>query len=138
MRDLNAIDIDHASRTGWFGPGLSAGELTAALEAKGLILPLRDSGSVGLGGITLGRGIGFLARKHGVTVDSPLAAEIVTANGEIIIADAEQHPDLFWALRGGGGNFGVVTRFKFQLQAFPDFIGGSLILPAAAPPLQPC
>jgi len=130
LRDLNSIDIDDASRTGWFSSGLSAGEVTAALEAKGLILPLGDSGSVGLGGLTLGGGIGFLARKHGLTVDSLLAAEVVTADGDIIFADAERHSDLFWALRGGGGNFGVVTRFKFQLQALPDFIGGPLFLPA--------
>jgi FAD/FMN-containing dehydrogenase len=115
LRDLNGIDIDPANRTGWFGSGLSAGEVTAALEAKGLILPLGDSGSVGLGGITLGGGIGFLARKHGLTVDSLLAAEVVTADGDIIIADAERQPDLFWAL-----------------QALPDFIGGPLILPATA------
>ncbi|MBN9316659.1 MAG: FAD-binding oxidoreductase [Devosia sp.] len=130
LRDLTGIDIDHAGRTGWFGTGLNAGAVTAALEPHGLILPLGDSGTVGLGGITLGGGIGYLVRKHGLTIDSLLAAEIVTADGDILVADAEHHSDLFWALRGGGGNFGVVTRFRFRLHALPSFVGGPLILPA--------
>jgi FAD/FMN-containing dehydrogenase len=71
-----------------------------------------------------------MARKHGLTIDSVLAAEVVTAAGDILIADELRHPDLFWALRGGGGNFGVVTRFCFQLQPLPEFTGGMLVLPA--------
>ena len=130
LRELKAIEIDHADRSGWFGAGLTAGEVTAALEKDGLILPLGDSGSVGLGGITLGGGVGYLVRKWGLTIDSLLAAEIVTANGDIVVADAERHAELFWALRGGGGNFGVVTRFRFRLQALPSFIGGPLVMPA--------
>lgn len=130
LRDLNTIDIDRTALTGWFGTGLTAGDVTAALEQQGLILPLGDSGTVGLGGITLGGGVGYLARKYGLTIDSLLAAEVVTAEGEIILVDAEHHSDLFWALRGGGGNFGVATRFKFRLTALPQFIGGPLILPA--------
>ncbi len=130
LRDLKGIELFRASLTGWFGSGLTAGEVTAALEPSGLILPLGDSGTVGLGGITLGGGIGFLVRKYGLTIDSLLAAEIVTADGDIIVADADHHADLFWAVRGGGGNFGVVTRFKFRLTALPSFIGGPLIMPA--------
>ncbi|WP_423065821.1 FAD-binding oxidoreductase [Devosia sp. CN2-171] len=130
LRDLKSIELYQASLTGWFGTGLNAGEVTAALEPNGLILPLGDSGSVGLGGITLGGGIGYLVRKYGLTIDSLLAAEIVTAEGDILVADADHHSDLFWALRGGGGNFGVVTRFKFRLTSLPSFIGGPLIMPA--------
>lgn len=130
MRELKGIEISAENQTGWFGTGLTAGEVTAALEPMGLILPLGDSGTVGLGGITLGGGIGFLVRKYGLTIDSLIAAEIVTADGEILVADADHHADLFWALRGGGGNFGVVTRFRFRLTALPSFVGGPLVMPA--------
>ena len=84
----------------------------------------------GIGGITLGGGVGFLVRKHGLTIDNLLAAEIVTADGELLRVDAEHHPDLFWAIRGGGGNFGVATRFKFRLHEVDAIVGGMLILPA--------
>ena len=130
LRDLNAIDIDKAARTAWCGAGLTAGEVTRAVEQHQLIVGFGDSGSVGIGGLTLGGGMGYMLRKHGLTIDSLLAAELVTANGEIIVADASHHADLFWALRGGGGNFGVVTRLKFQLQPLEHFTGGPLILPA--------
>ena len=129
LRDLNRIEIDQASRTAWIGTGLTAGEVTAALEPHGLIIGFGDSGSVGVGGLTLGGGIGFLVRKHGLTIDSLLAAEIVTAAGDIVIADASHHQDLFWAIRGGGGNFGVATRLKFRAEPLPEFIGGPLVLP---------
>src|SRR5690606_26244725 len=83
-----------------------------------------------IGGITLGGGIGYLVRKHGLTIDSLLAAEIVTADGQLLRVDAENHPDLFWAIRGGGGNFGVATRFLFRLHEVDRIVGGILILPA--------
>ena len=91
-----------------------------------------DTGSVGIGGITTGGGIGYLVRKHGMTIDNVLAAEIVTAEGEVLRADADTNPDLFWAIRGGGGNFGVVTRFKYRLVDLPEIVGGMLFLPATA------
>jgi FAD/FMN-containing dehydrogenase len=91
-----------------------------------------DSGTVGIGGLTLGGGVGFLTRKYGLTIDDLLAADIVTADGWLLRADAETHPDLFWAIRGGGGNFGVATRFKFQLHEVDKILGGILIMPATA------
>lgn len=130
LREMKALDIDVAGRTAWAQAGLTAGEVTQALAEHGLVVGFGDTGSVGIGGITLGGGVGFLVRKFGLTIDSLLAAEIVTADGRVIEADANSHPDLFWALRGGGGNFGVVTRFKFQLRDLPSFYGGMLILPA--------
>lgn len=130
LRDLRTMDIDAAARTAWVGTGLTAGEITAAVEQHGLIIGFGDAPSVGVGGITLGGGIGYLIRKHGLTIDSLLAAEVVTASGDIVIADETSHADLFWALRGGGGNFGVVTRFKFRLHPLPAFTGGPLVLPA--------
>jgi FAD/FMN-containing dehydrogenase len=85
---------------------------------------------VGVSGITLAGGIGFLVRKYGLTIDSLLAAEIVTADGRHLHVDATRHPDLFWAIRGGGGNFGVATRLRFRLHELRQFTGGILILPA--------
>jgi FAD/FMN-containing dehydrogenase len=90
-----------------------------------------DTGSVGIGGLTLAGGIGYLVRKYGLTIDSVLAAELVTADGEILHTDPSSHPELFWALRGGGGNFGVATRFCYQLQPVDRIVGGLLLLPAA-------
>jgi FAD/FMN-containing dehydrogenase len=130
LRDLNSIEIDATARTAWVETGVTAGEFTAAAGEHGLATGFGDTGSVGIGGITLAGGIGFLVRKHGLTIDNVLAAEIVTADGEIRLVDAKSHPDLFWAIRGGGGNLGVVTRFKLRLHELGEFTGGMLILPA--------
>ena len=130
LRDMKGIEIDVEDRTAWAEAGLTAGEYTNAAGAHGLATGFGDTGSVGLGGITLGGGVGYLARKHGLTIDSLLAADIVTADGELLRVDAEHHPDLFWAIRGGGGNFGVVTRFRFRLHPLESTVGGMLILPA--------
>jgi FAD/FMN-containing dehydrogenase len=132
VRDLRDLDIDVEGHTAWAGAGLTAGEYTSAAGAHGLATGFGDTGSVGLGGITTGGGIGYLVRKHGMTIDSLFAAEIVTADGEVHLVDAEHEPDLFWAIRGGGGNFGVVTRFRFRLQDVPSIVGGMLLLPATA------
>ncbi len=129
VRDLNRIDIDVANRTAWAGAGMTSGEVTRAVEQHGLIVGFGDSATVGIAGLTLGGGIGYLVRKHGLTIDSLLAVEIVTATGDILIAGEHHHADLFWALRGGGGNFGVVTRFKYKLHPLPSFTGGPLVLP---------
>jgi FAD/FMN-containing dehydrogenase len=130
LHDLKGLEIDVDGRTAWAESGLTAAEYTYAVGAHGLATGFGDTGSVGLGGITLGGGVGFLSRKHGLTIDSLLAAEIVTAEGQIVQVDAENHADLFWAIRGGGGNFGVVTRFKFRLHPVEQIVGGMLILPA--------
>jgi FAD/FMN-containing dehydrogenase len=130
LRRMNSLEIDADERTAWAGPGLTAVELNVATGAHGLAVGFGDAGSVGLGGITLGGGVGYLVRKHGLTIDSLLAAEIVTAGGHRLRADPKSHPDLFWAIRGGGGNFGVATRFHFRLHEVPQIVGGMLILPA--------
>ena len=130
LADMKALDIDADGRTAWAETGLTAGEYTAAADAHGLATGFGDTGSVGIGGITLGGGIGFLVRKHGMTIDDLLAAEVVTADGELLHVDAETHPDLFWAIRGGGGNFGVATRFRFRLHELGPIVGGMLMLPA--------
>lgn len=127
MKDL---EIDVEGRTAWAQTGLTAGEYTTAVAAHGLATGFGDTASVGIGGLTLGGGIGYLVRKHGLTIDHLLAAEIVTADGQHLTASTDTNPDLFWALRGGGGNFGVVTRLKFQLHEVDPFVGGMLVLPA--------
>ena len=130
LADLRAFDIDVDERTVWAQTGLTAGEFSAAANAYGLGTGFGDTGSVGIGGITLGGGVGYLARKHGLTIDDLLAADVVTADGEIRRVDAETEPDLFWAIRGGGGNFGVATRFRFRLHELGTIVGGMLMLPA--------
>jgi FAD/FMN-containing dehydrogenase len=127
---MKGLEIDVEGQTVWAESGLTAAEVTIATGEHGLAVGFGDTGSVGIGGITVGGGIGFLVRKYGLTIDSLLAAEVVTANGDIQYVDAGSHADLFWAIRGGGGNFGVVTRFKYALQEVPTTVGGLLILPA--------
>ena len=132
VRDLRDLEIDVAGRTAWAGAGLTAGDVTTALVPHGLAVGFGDTASVGIGGITLGGGVGYLVRKHGLTIDNLLAAEIVTADGDIRLVDDDHEPDLFWAIRGGGGNFGVVTRFRYRLHELPGVVGGLLVLPATA------
>ena len=128
---MNGVEIDAAGRSAWAQTGITAGEYTAATAQHGLATGLGDTASVGLGGIALGGGIGFLVRKHGLAIDDLLAAEVVTADGETLAVDAETHPDLFWALRGGGGNFGVATRLRLRLHEVDAVVGGMLMLPAS-------
>ncbi len=109
-----------------------AEQFTKAVEPQGLIVGFGDAGTVGLGGIVTGGGVGYLSRLHGLSIDSVIAVDIVTADGRTINADAGTNPDLFWAVRGGGGNFGVLTRIKFKLSPLPAFTGGMLLLPATA------
>jgi FAD/FMN-containing dehydrogenase len=130
LRDLDALEIDVTDRTAWAGAGLTAGAYTAVAAAHGLATGFGDTGSVGLGGLITGGGMGYLSRKHGLTIDNLLAAEVVTADGRVLEADAERHPDLFWAIRGGGGNVGVITRFRLRLHPIEGFVGGILVLPA--------
>jgi FAD/FMN-containing dehydrogenase len=130
LSEMKNLEIDVPGRTAWAETGLTAGEYTAATGAHGLATGFGDTGSVGIGGITLGGGVGYLVRKHGLTIDNVLAAEIVTADGELLRVDAERYPDLFWAIRGGGGNFGVVSRFRYRLHEVDTIVGGMLVLPA--------
>jgi hypothetical protein len=130
LRDLDTVELDVPGRTAWAGGGVTAAAYTAAAAEHGLATGFGDTGSVGLGGLITGGGIGYLVRKHGLTIDSLLAAEVVTADGAVHHVDADTEPDLFWAIRGGGGNVGVVTRFQLRLHELPEVTGGMLILPA--------
>ena len=129
---MKGLEIDADDRTALAETGLTAGEYTTAAAEHGLATGFGDTGSVGIGGITLAGGIGYLVRKYGLTIDDLLAAEVVTAQGERLLVDAESHPDLFWAIRGGGGNFGVATRYKFRLHDVDQIYGGMLFMPATA------
>jgi len=132
LRDMKSIEVDPEAQTAWAEGGLTALEVSIAAAEHRLAVGFGDTGSVGIGGITTGGGIGYLVRKHGLSIDSLLAAEIVTADSQLLQVDANSHADLFWAIRGGGGNFGVVTRFKYQLHPLESIVGGMLFLPATA------
>jgi FAD/FMN-containing dehydrogenase len=117
LRNLCGVEVlDLAGRRVRIGAGATWGTVAAALAPYGLALTAGDTREVGVGGLTLGGGIGWMVRRYGLTIDSLVAADVVTADGELVRAGAEQHGDLFWALRGGGGNFGVVTSFEFTAQ----------------------
>lgn len=126
---LRDLEINVEGRTAWAGSGLTTGDYTTAVGEHGLATGFGDTAEVGIGGITVGGGVGFLVRKHGLTIDNLLGAEIVTADGQVRQVDADNHPDLFWAIRGGGGNFGVVTRFRYRMHEVPSIVGGMLVLP---------
>ncbi|HUP54995.1 MAG TPA: FAD-binding oxidoreductase [Methylomirabilota bacterium] len=132
LSPMKGLLIDAERRLAWAQPGLTAGDVTVAAAAHGLAVPFGDTASVGIGGLTTGGGIGFLTRKHGLTIDNVVAAEVVTADGRIVTVDESHHPDLFWAIRGGGGNVGIVTRFVYRLVEVGTVVGGGLVLPATA------
>jgi FAD/FMN-containing dehydrogenase len=121
---LKDIAVDAAARTVRVGGGCTWGEVDRATGEHGLATPSGIISTTGVGGLTLGGGLGHLTRKFGLTIDNLLEAEIVLADGEKVRASAEEHPDLFWAIRGGGGNFGVVTSFLFRLHEVGTIFGG--------------
>ncbi|TAK00530.1 MAG: FAD-binding oxidoreductase [Chloroflexota bacterium] len=130
LSSMHDVEIDPVEGTAWADAGVLAGEYTNATQAHGFVTPFGDTGSVGVAGITLGGGVGWLVRKHGMSIDSLLAVEIVTADGRRRIASAVEDPDLFWAVRGAGANFGVVTRLQFRLHPLGDVLAGDILLPA--------
>jgi FAD/FMN-containing dehydrogenase len=131
LSPMKGIKVDAPGRRALAEPGLTWGEFDAATAALGLATTGGLVSTTGIAGFTLGGGIGWLMRAYGLTCDNLLRAEMVTADGEVVTADAESRPDLFWALRGGGGNFGVVTRFEYRLHPVAKVIGGLALHPAA-------
>ena len=126
---LRSISVDPETRTVRVGGGCTWNEVDVATNPHGLAVPCGIISTTGVGGLTLGGGIGHLTRGYGLTIDNLLGAEVVLADGQRVNASADENPDLFWALRGGGGNFGVVTEFTFQAQPVSDIVGGPTFWP---------
>lgn len=133
LRSMTSIEVDPTSRTVRIGGGATWGAVAAALQPHGLGITAGDTAGVGVGGLTLGGGIGWLVRRHGLAIDSLIGAQVVTANGEILEVSAEAHPDLFWSLRGGGPGSGVVTRFDFRAQEVTDVLFGTIMFDPSDP-----
>ena len=121
---MKAISVDPASRTVRVGAGCVWGEVDAATQPHNLAVPTGIISTTGVAGLTLGGGHGYLSRRHGLTIDNLLSAELVLADGSRVTASADENPDLFWAIRGGGGNFGVVTEFTFVAHPLETVVGG--------------
>jgi FAD/FMN-containing dehydrogenase len=133
MLDLSAmkwVRVDPQLRRAWVGPGATLSDVDKETQAFALALPTGINSTTGIAGLTLGGGFGWLTRPFGMTIDSLIAADVVTANGELVHASAGENPELFWAIRGGGGNFGVVVSFEFNLHPLgPEVFSGLLVHP---------
>jgi FAD/FMN-containing dehydrogenase len=132
LADVDEVEVvDERRHIVRIGGGATWGRVADALAPHGLAISSGDTRSVGVGGLTLGGGIGWKVRRYGLALDQLVGAELVLADGESVRADAEQHPDLFWALRGGGGNLGIVTAFDFRAHPATDVFHGRVTFPAA-------
>ena len=127
---MKDVQVDLTTRTASVGPGCTLGDFDQVVQAHGLATPLGINSTTGVAGLTLGGGFGWLSRKYGMTIDNLLSAEVITADGRQLNASESENADLFWGLRGGGGNFGVVTRFDFQLHPVgPEVLSGLIVFP---------
>jgi len=130
LSGMNSVHVDPGERRAYVEPGATLGDVDHEAQAFGLATSLGINSTTGVAGLTLGGGFGWLTRKHGLTVDNLVAAEVITADGQRVRASAEENPDLFWAIRGGGGNFGIVTQFVFKLHPVgPEVLTGLVVYP---------
>ena len=133
LSPMKSIQVDQGKRTARVGPGATLAEFDREAQAFGLATPVGVNSTTGIAGLTLGGGFGWLSRRLGLTIDNLLSAEVVLASGEVVQTSATQNPDLFWGIRGGGGNFGIVTSFEFQLHKIgPEVLSGLIVHPLAA------
>ncbi|HEU5347396.1 MAG TPA: FAD-binding oxidoreductase, partial [Ktedonobacterales bacterium] len=130
LSPMKTLEFDKETRLARLGPGLTWGEVAATLNPHGLGLSAGDNATVGVGGLTVGGGIGWFVRKYGLTIDHVRSIEVVTADGQVVTASASEHPDLFWAMRGGGGNFGIATSFEVELHPAGMVYGGAIFYDA--------
>jgi FAD/FMN-containing dehydrogenase len=128
---MNSVFVDAATRRARVQGGTTLGDIDRETHVFGLAVPCGIVPKTGIGGLTLGGGVGWLIRKYGMTIDNLLSAQVVTSDGKVLTASASENDDLFWALRGGGGNFGVVTGFEFQAHPVTTILGGLLLYPRA-------
>ncbi|MGD9715198.1 MAG: FAD-binding oxidoreductase, partial [Thermomicrobiales bacterium] len=129
LSEMRGVRVDPQRRRVYVQGGALWSDVDTATARYGLATPGGVISHTGVAGLTLGGGIGWLMGKHGMVIDNLISARVVTANGDVVVASEDSHPDLFWALRGGGGNFGVVTEFEFALHEQGDIFGGLLIYP---------
>ena len=127
---LNHVQVDESERRAFVEPGCTLADVDEATQKYGLATPVGINSTTGIAGLTLGGGFGWLSRKYGMTIDNLVSANVVTADGRQLLANETENADLFWALRGGGGNFGIVTRFEFQLHPVgPEVLSGLIVFP---------
>jgi len=134
LSGMKAIRVDPDTGTVRAGPGLTLGEFDRATQAFGLATPLGVVSMTGIAGLTLGGGLGWLNGRHGLACDNLISADVATAGGQLLRASAQENDDLFWAIRGGGGNFGVVTSFEYQLHPVGPVLAGGLSYPLSMAP----
>src|SRR5438445_9703994 len=127
LSQMNAIEVDAPAKMVRVGGGALLKDVLAATHEHGLTVPVGIIGTTGVGGLTLGGGVGHLTRALGLTIDNLVAATVVLADGSVVQTDAERDPDLFWALRGGGGNFGIVTSFSFRCHPVTTVLAGPVL-----------
>jgi FAD/FMN-containing dehydrogenase len=129
---MKRVRVDAKQRRAYVEPGATLADFDAAVQAHGLATPVGINSTTGIAGLTLGGGFGWLTRKFGMTIDQLVSANVTLANGDEVRASADENPDLFWAIRGGGGNFGVVTQFEFALHPLgPEVLAGLMVFPGA-------
>jgi FAD/FMN-containing dehydrogenase len=132
LSPMKSVRVDVAAQRAWVGPGATLADVDKETQAFGLAVPTGINSTTGISGLTLGGGFGWITRKFGLTIDNLVSADVVTAEGKLLRASQTENPDLFWALRGGGGNFGIVTAFEFKLhQMGPQVLSGLVVHPFA-------
>src|SRR6056297_2561758 len=130
LSSISLVRVDPSSRTARIGPGATMADLDHETQAFGLATPGGVISTTGVAGVTLGGGIGWLSRKYGLSIDNLRSVDIVTADGELVTANEDENPDLFWAIRGGSGNFGIITSFELDLhEVGPEVLFGPIVYP---------